>query len=73
VDREVIHVRDAGQRDFHETGIEVLLQTRGAEHHDALLASLAEHGYEVVTLAFERGIGSDAELREDSTMSAVRP
>jgi threonine dehydratase len=47
----VEHLRDAGQRGFHETGIEVVLQTRGAEHRDALMAALAEHGYDIAILA----------------------
>ncbi len=48
------HVRDAGQRGFHETRIEILLQTRGTEHRDELLSSLAENGYEIEPLAPEQ-------------------
>ncbi len=49
------HVREAGQRGFHETGIEILLQTRGVEHREELLGSLAAHGYEIVPLTHDRG------------------
>ena len=47
------HLRDAGQRGFHETRIEILLQTRGIEHREELLRSLTEDGYEIVPLAPE--------------------
>ena len=41
------HVREAGQRGFHETRIEILLQTRGIEHREEILRSLADLGYEI--------------------------
>lgn len=43
----VEHVRDAGQRGFHETGIELVVQTRGHDHRVGLLKALADHGYEI--------------------------
>ena len=58
------HLRDAGQRGFHETRIEILLQTRGIEHREELLRSLREDGYEIVPLAPERGFGTDVELSD---------
>lgn len=44
------HVREAGERGFHETRIEILLQTRGTEHREKILRSLAEQGYEIAPL-----------------------
>ena len=44
------HVREAGQRGFHETRIEILLQTRGIEHREEILKSLADLGYEIAPL-----------------------
>ena len=58
------HLRDAGQRGFHETRIEILLQTRGIEHREELLRSLREDGYEIVPLAPERGFGTDVEFSD---------
>lgn len=52
------HVRDAGQRGFHETGVEILLQTRSTEHREELLNSLAEQGYDIV-LAPEPGTDTE--------------
>ena len=64
------HLRDAGERGFHETRIEILLQTRGIEHREELLRSLAENGYEIVPLAPERGFGADVGLRDSSENQA---
>jgi threonine dehydratase len=44
---DVQHIRDIGTRGFHETRVEMVLEVRGAEHRDALLAELAGEGYEV--------------------------
>jgi threonine dehydratase len=44
------HVREAGRRGFHETRIEILLQTRGVEHREEVLRSLADLGYEIAPL-----------------------
>ncbi len=48
---DVQHIRDIGTRGFHETRIEMLLEVRGAGHREALLAKLADEGYEVLVLA----------------------
>ncbi len=47
---DVQHIRDIGTRGFHETRIEMLLEVRGTGHREALLAELADAGYEVVVL-----------------------
>jgi len=46
----VEHVRDAGPRGYHETGVELILETRGADHGEALRGALAEQGYEIVAM-----------------------
>ena len=51
----VEHVRDAGDRSFHETGVEVVLQTRGEEHGDSLVEALRSQGWEIVVLSADAG------------------
>ncbi|MDQ6818020.1 MAG: threonine ammonia-lyase [Actinomycetota bacterium] len=41
------HVREAVPLRVRETGLEVALETRGAQHSDAILASLQDAGYRV--------------------------
>ncbi len=41
------HVRDAVALHVRETGIEITLETRGAEHGDAIVAALERAGYDV--------------------------
>ena len=41
----VEHVREAVNLQVRQTGIELTLETRGAEHADAILAAMAEAGY----------------------------
>jgi len=43
----VEHVRDGVQLAVRETGVELTIETRGAEHLDAVLATLRAAGYEV--------------------------
>ena len=47
---DVQHVRDIGQRGFHETRVEMVLEVRGAEHRERILASLETDGYGVEVL-----------------------
>ena len=47
---DVQHVRDIGRRGFHETGVEMVLEVRGAEHRDRILAALETDGYDVDVL-----------------------
>jgi threonine dehydratase len=44
---EVRHVREGIELHIAETGIELILETRGREHAEAIVATLREHGYEV--------------------------
>jgi threonine dehydratase len=44
---DVQHVRDFGRRGFHETRVEMVLEVRGAEHRDRILAALETDGYRV--------------------------
>ena len=60
----VEHVRDAGNRSFHETGVELLLQTRGEEHGQALVETLRGQGWEITILSDEpalSGVNEDSE------------
>jgi threonine dehydratase len=41
------HVREAVPLHVHETGVELMLETRGPEHTSELVAALEESGYEV--------------------------
>jgi threonine dehydratase len=41
------HVREAVPLHVRETGVELALETRGAEHSDAIVDALAQAGYEV--------------------------
>jgi threonine dehydratase len=41
------HVREAVPLHVRETGVEVALETRGAEHSEEILAALRDAGYEV--------------------------
>ena len=43
----VEHVRDGVELAIRETGVELTIETRGAEHRERVLAELREHGYEV--------------------------
>ena len=43
----VTHVREAADLQVRQTGIELTLETRGAEHAEAILAAMAVGGYEV--------------------------
>jgi threonine dehydratase len=43
----VDHVRDAVTLHVRETGIELTLETRSAEHSDAIVTALEHAGYEV--------------------------
>jgi threonine dehydratase len=42
----VEHVRDAVELGVRETGVELILETRGAAHSEAILAALRDAGYE---------------------------
>jgi threonine dehydratase len=41
------HVREAVPLHVRETGVEIALETRGADHSDAIVAALQDAGYEV--------------------------
>jgi threonine dehydratase len=41
------HVREAVPLHVRETGVEIALETRGAEHSDEIVAALEAAGYEV--------------------------
>ncbi|HEY7966339.1 MAG TPA: threonine ammonia-lyase [Solirubrobacteraceae bacterium] len=43
----VTHVREAADLQVRQTGVELALETRGAEHADAIVAAMAAEGYEV--------------------------
>lgn len=45
------HVREAVPLHVRETGVEIALETRGVQHSDAIVAALAEAGYEVRRLS----------------------
>ena len=45
------HVRDAGERGFHETGVELVMQTRGEAHREAVLDALRSQGWDVSILS----------------------
>ncbi len=47
----VEHVRDAVDLHVRQTGVELTLETRGADHADAILSALRERGYRVQLLA----------------------
>jgi threonine dehydratase len=44
---DVQHVRDAVDLHVSETGVELILETRGTEHTDRIVGKLQELGYEV--------------------------
>ncbi len=44
---EVRHVREGIELHIAETGVELILETRGLDHTEAIVAALAEKGYEV--------------------------
>jgi threonine dehydratase len=46
----VEHVREAVPLHVRQTGVELVMETRGAEHADAIVAALAATGYEVERL-----------------------
>jgi threonine dehydratase len=52
------HVREAVPLHVRETGVEIALETRGAEHSDAIIEALQQAGYEVRRLD---GSGADAQ------------
>jgi threonine dehydratase len=43
----VSHVREAPDLQVRQTGVELTLETRGGEHAAAILAAMADAGYEV--------------------------
>ncbi len=47
---DVDHVREGVDLSVRETGIQLVVETRGRAHADALLAALREHGYETRVL-----------------------
>jgi threonine dehydratase len=47
---DVTHVRDGVPLHVKETGVEVIVESRGEDHREELLAHLRESGYEVVEL-----------------------
>jgi threonine dehydratase len=47
---DVQHVRDIGRRGIHETRVEMVLELRGTEHKERLLAVLEAEGYAVKVL-----------------------
>jgi threonine dehydratase len=44
---DVRHIREGVLLGIAETGVELILETRGAEHAEAIVATLTEHGYQV--------------------------
>jgi threonine dehydratase len=46
----VDHVRDAVPLSVRQTGVELVLETRGADHADAIVAALEDAGYDVERL-----------------------
>jgi len=46
----VEHVRDAVDLHVRQTGVELTLETRGAEHAEAILTALRDQGYGVTRL-----------------------
>jgi threonine dehydratase len=44
---DVRHIREGVSLGISETGVELILETRGADHAEAIVASLTEHGYHV--------------------------
>jgi threonine dehydratase len=44
---DVRHIREGVPLGIAETGVELILETRGAEHAEAIVARLTEHGYHV--------------------------
>ena len=47
----VEHVRDGVTLDVRQTGVELILETRGREHGEVLLADLREHGYDLMEIS----------------------
>jgi threonine dehydratase len=47
---DVAHVREGLDLHVRETAVELVLETRGRDHHDAVLAALAGAGYEARVL-----------------------
>jgi threonine dehydratase len=48
--REVVHVREGVELDVAQTGVELWLETRGAEHAQQVIAHLESRGHTVRTL-----------------------
>lgn len=46
----VEHVRDGVPLGVRQTGVELILETRGREHGEALLADLRDHGYDLMEM-----------------------
>jgi threonine dehydratase len=44
---EVRHVREGIELHIAETGVELILETRGHDHTESIVGALAERGYEV--------------------------
>lgn len=44
---DVRHIREGVSLGMAETGVELILETRGADHTEAIVASLSEHDYQV--------------------------
>jgi threonine dehydratase len=44
---DVRHIREGVSLGISETGVELILETRGTEHAEEIVASLTEHGYHV--------------------------
>jgi threonine dehydratase len=44
----VEHVRDGVPLAVRQTGVELILETRGRDHGETLLADLRDHGYELI-------------------------
>jgi threonine dehydratase len=54
---DVRHIREGVPLGMAETGVELILETRGAEHAEAIVASLTEHGYHVHEVIHPEGEG----------------
>jgi threonine dehydratase len=56
----VEHVRDGMPLGVRQTGVELILETRGREHGDELLADLRAHGYDLVEVPDPEVAGTPA-------------
>jgi threonine dehydratase len=56
----VDHVRDGMPLGVRQTGVELILETRGREHGAELLADLRHHGYDLVEVPFPEVTGTPA-------------